>query len=130
MKFATPIALALMLALGGASALAADAAQPKPLTPQQQRTGDCAKQAHAKGLKGDEYKAFMSSCMKGESTTPTTTSSTTPAEPAEPAKPMTQQEKMKACNADATAKGLKGDERKKFMSSCLKGGGGDAAPAH
>jgi hypothetical protein len=31
-----------------------------------------------------------------------------------------QQEKMKACNADATAKGLKGDARKAFMSDCLK----------
>ncbi len=32
-----------------------------------------------------------------------------------------QQEKMKACNADPKAKALKGDERKKFMSECLKG---------
>ncbi len=32
----------------------------------------------------------------------------------------TQQEKMKTCNADATAKALKGDERKAFMSKCLK----------
>ncbi|HYL20105.1 MAG TPA: PsiF family protein [Burkholderiales bacterium] len=32
-----------------------------------------------------------------------------------------QQEKMKACNTDATAKSLKGDEREKFMSTCLKG---------
>lgn len=31
-----------------------------------------------------------------------------------------QQEKMKACNADAGKKELKGDERKKFMSACLK----------
>ena len=30
-----------------------------------------------------------------------------------------QQEKMKACNADAGKKELKGDERKKFMSDCL-----------
>lgn len=30
-----------------------------------------------------------------------------------------QQEKMKACNADAGTKQLKGDERKKFMSECL-----------
>jgi hypothetical protein len=30
-----------------------------------------------------------------------------------------QQDKMKACNADAGAKALKGDERKKFMSECL-----------
>lgn len=32
----------------------------------------------------------------------------------------TQQEKMKTCNADASAKALKGDERKAFMSKCLK----------
>lgn len=31
-----------------------------------------------------------------------------------------QQEKMKTCNADASAKTLKGDERKAFMSNCLK----------
>jgi len=34
-----------------------------------------------------------------------------------PAGPMTQQDKMKKCNADATGK--KGDERKAFMKSCL-----------
>jgi hypothetical protein len=33
---------------------------------------------------------------------------------------MTQQEKMKKCNADATAKAPKGDDRKAFMSDCLK----------
>ncbi|UTN88242.1 PsiF family protein [Pseudomonas aeruginosa] len=27
---------------------------------------------------------------------------------------------MKSCNADASAKALKGDERKAFMSTCLK----------
>ncbi|GAB6405332.1 PsiF family protein [Pseudomonas sp. MHK4] len=31
-----------------------------------------------------------------------------------------QQNKMTTCNADATAKSLKGDERKLFMSNCLK----------
>ncbi|MNR62692.1 Phosphate starvation-inducible protein PsiF precursor [compost metagenome] len=31
-----------------------------------------------------------------------------------------QQEKMKTCNADAATKALKGDERKAFMSDCLK----------
>ena len=30
-----------------------------------------------------------------------------------------QQQKMTSCNADATAKGLKGTERKGFMKSCL-----------
>ncbi|HDS1737424.1 PsiF family protein [Pseudomonas sp. BP8] len=31
-----------------------------------------------------------------------------------------QQEKMKTCNAEATEQTLKGDERKAFMSKCLK----------
>ncbi|WP_339546621.1 PsiF family protein [Pseudomonas sp. RA_35y_Pfl2_P32] len=31
-----------------------------------------------------------------------------------------QQNKMTTCNAEATAKTLKGDERKAFMSNCLK----------
>jgi hypothetical protein len=34
------------------------------------------------------------------------------------AAPLTQQEKMKVCNKDAAGK--KGDERKAFMSECLK----------
>ncbi|MES2786114.1 MAG: PsiF family protein, partial [Pseudomonadota bacterium] len=47
----------------------------------------------------------------------------TPATPAAPAAPVAnkQQTKMGDCNADAKEKALKGDERKKFMSSCLKG---------
>jgi hypothetical protein len=31
-----------------------------------------------------------------------------------------QQNKMTTCNADASAKALKGDERKAYMSNCLK----------
>ena len=37
-----------------------------------------------------------------------------------------QQEKMKACNAEASKKALKGDERKKFMSECLSAKGAAA----
>lgn len=40
-----------------------------------------------------------------------------------------QQEKMKACNADAGKKELKGDERKKFMSDCLSAKPAAAEPA-
>ena len=40
-------------------------------------------------------------------------------EPSE--KQKAQQERMKACNKQAGDKKLKGDERKAFMSSCLKG---------
>jgi hypothetical protein len=35
--------------------------------------------------------------------------------------PTKQQSKMATCNADEKAKTLKGDERKAFMSECLKG---------
>ena len=49
--------------------------------------------------------------------------SVTPALAADaPAKaPTAQQNKMKTCNAEAKTKALAGDERKAFMSSCLKG---------
>ena len=39
-----------------------------------------------------------------------------------------QQERMTACNKQAGEKKLKGDERKKFMNTCLKGGQ-DKAPS-
>jgi hypothetical protein len=40
-----------------------------------------------------------------------------------------QQEKMKTCNAEAKAKGLKGDAYKKFRDDCLKAKPAGAAPA-
>lgn len=46
---------------------------------------------------------------------------------AEAKKPTAQQERMKACNQDAAGK--KGDERKAFMSNCLKSKSEAAAPA-
>jgi len=106
-------ALTFAAALCATSASAADTK-----TPQQQKFGDCAKAAHDKGLKGDEYKTYMSTCSKADAT---------PA--AAPAKPMTQQEKMTACNADAGNQHLTGDARKTFMSSCLKGSPAAPAPA-
>ncbi len=50
----------------------------------------------------------MSSCLKGEGAT-ADGKALTP-----------QQQKMKDCNAQAAQKTLKGDERKTFMSTCLK----------
>ncbi|MCE4055702.1 PsiF family protein [Pseudomonas sp. Au-Pse12] len=75
-------------------------------TAQQNKMTNCNAEATAKSLKGDERKAFMSTCLK--------------AAPAAAATPSTPQERMKTCNADATAKALKGDARKAFMSDCLK----------
>ena len=39
--------------------------------------------------------------------------------------PTAQQERMKSCNAQASKKELKGDERKAFMSKCLSAKGAD-----
>jgi hypothetical protein len=40
-----------------------------------------------------------------------------------------QQQKMTTCNADATAKGLKGTDRQTFMKTCLSHEGAAAASA-
>jgi hypothetical protein len=72
---------------------------------QQEKMAACNKEAGDK--KGDERKAFMSTCLSNK--------------PAAPEKKMTQQEKMTACNKDAGDK--KGDERKAFMQKCLSKSG-------
>lgn len=72
-------------------------------TAQQNKMTTCNADASAKSLKGDERKAFMSTCLK-----------------AAPPPAATQQEKMKTCNATASTQALKGDARKSFMSDCLK----------
>lgn len=42
-------------------------------------------------------------------------------------KPTAQQERMKTCNAQASKKDMKGEERKAFMSKCLSADGGKAS---
>lgn len=85
---------------------------------QQEKMKNCNKEAKEKALKGDERKVFMKKCLSGKTSSAPATTTATP--PATAAAPPTQQEKMKACNKDAKDKALKGDERKKFMSDCLK----------
>ncbi len=47
---------------------------------------------------------------------------------AEPKKEMTEQQKrMGDCNKQAADKGVKGDDRNKFMSTCMMGGGDKTA---
>lgn len=72
-------------------------------TAQQEKMTSCNATATAKALKGDERKAFMSTCLKADDKST-----------------MTPQQRMTACNKDAATKALKGDERKAFMSDCLK----------
>lgn len=85
---------------------------------QQGKMKGCNIEAKDAGLKGDERKAFMKKCLSKGYKLKAEGGNTMPA--AEPAASM-QQDRMKACNADAKGKGLKGSERKTFMSSCLKG---------
>ena len=73
------------------------------LTPQQNKMGECNKQAGDK--KGDDRKAFMKECLSNKPAGAGSGSGTA------------QQNKMVTCNKEAGAK--KGDERKAFMKACL-----------
>lgn len=100
---------------------------------QQDKMRGCNKEAKADALKGDERKAFMKKCLSKDYTLKGDTATAKPESKAEAkpdakpeakqeaAAPVKQQDKMKSCNADAKTKGLKGDERKAFMKTCLKG---------
>lgn len=74
---------------------------------QQQKMITCNADAKAKNLSGDARKSFMKDCLSAGAP--------------EEKKLNAQQQKMKDCNAEA--KGMKGEERKKHMSGCLKGSG-------
>ena len=85
---------------------------------QQEKMKMCNKDAKEKALKGDERKAFMKECLskKAEAAPAEKKAEAAPSD-----KKVAQQDKMKNCNKEAKEKALKGDERKKFMSGCLKG---------
>jgi len=91
--------------------------------PQQNKMKGCSAEAKADNLKGAERKAFMSKCLKKDYVLKSAgaKADAKAAAAAPSSAKMKQQDKMKSCNAEAKAKALKGDERKKFMSSCLKG---------
>jgi len=83
---------------------------------QQSKFTVCAHES--KGLRGDEHQKFMSDCLKGHET-----ESAARKENSQRASDDggSQQNRMKACNQEARAKDLHGDERRSFMSTCLKG---------
>jgi len=97
---------------------AAPAAE-KKMGAQQSKMGECSKEAKEKKLAGEARKKFMSSCLKGGDAAPAAAAAAPAAKAA--GKPAEQKQKMGYCNKEAGAKKLKGDERKKFMSECLKG---------
>lgn len=87
---------------------------------QQEKMKGCNKEAT--GMKGNERNVFMKKCLSKDYLLKSGAAApAVPATPATPAIASAQQDKMKACNAEAKTKELKGDERKKFMSACLKG---------
>ena len=111
----------VLLAAGLASA------DDKPAHPPQSRSSSaCSTQASHQHLTGDARKQFMSECLKkpvaarddGSSGTEKDTHSGTSTNGEHHSSPS---EKMKTCNHEASTKNLHGDERKSFMSQCLKG---------
>ncbi|OGS90751.1 MAG: PsiF repeat-containing protein [Gallionellales bacterium GWA2_60_18] len=97
-------------------------------SPQQDKMKGCNEEARQMGVKGDERKAFMKKCLSKDyelkhaaAMMAPAAKPVAPATPATPAMPATtQQDRMKACNAEAKGKALMGDARKMFMSECLK----------
>jgi hypothetical protein len=113
--FATCIAASAFLA---SPALAAAEAEAKPSTSQQSRFSLCAHES--KGLRGDDHQTFMSECLKGHEAEADELKKESSAHRAA-AEPSLQHTKMKTCNEEAGKKNLHGDERRSFMSACLKG---------
>lgn len=113
--------------------------------PQQEKMKGCNIEAKASALKGDERKAFMKKCLSKEYVLKAGTAKPAAAKPAPAAATATpaavaatssgvaaatvvnaaaagkQKNKMKTCNEEVKAKKLKGEERRTFMSTCLKG---------
>lgn len=82
---------------------------------QQDKFAQCSHES--KGLKAEERHRFMSECLKGHG------HEKDPPAHAKEARhePHEQQNRMKTCNEEAGRKSLHGDERRQFMSTCLKG---------
>jgi hypothetical protein len=117
----TTISAAVAAALVAASL----AASPAFAGAQQEKMKACNKEAGDKQIKGEERKKFMKECLSAKPAAEPGAAATPAATAAAPAAgsdaKKAQQEKMKACNKEAGDKQLKGPERKKFMSDCLKG---------
>jgi len=88
------------------------------------RTAECAAKASDRHLTGDVRGQFISECLAVRTTMREATSASEKEShsgtPTGGQRQNTQGEKMKTCNHEASAKNLHGDERKAFMSQCLK----------
>jgi hypothetical protein len=102
--------------------------------PQHERMRNCNAEARAQALKGDERKAFMSTCLKGKHAVAEDAATAAPVLPAPAAAAMAEQplsravvpgkapetdaDKKKACNRAATEQSLSGAKRKAFIAEC------------
>jgi hypothetical protein len=113
---------ALVSILLVAGSAAGDDEKKEHATPQAQRMTECNAQARDRHLSGDERRHFMSDCLKAHPAAhdAAARSDTTPKSRPTDGEHSGQGEKMKACNQEAAGKNLHGDERKQFMSQCLK----------
>jgi hypothetical protein len=93
------LALAILgaFAIAGGPAIAADA---PAANSQQNKMKECQAQAGEKKLEGKDRQDYVNTCLK--------------------AKPAKAESKMAMCNKKTA--GLKGDERSKAQSECMKGG--------
>lgn len=107
--------------------------------PQHERMKRCNAEAKEQALKGDERKAFMSTCLKGRHG-PAAEDAESAAAPAAKAalgdeaaversgaplaatgEAVDEKARTQACNQAATEQSLKGAKRKAFVSECMKG---------
>jgi hypothetical protein len=96
------------------------AAEEKAPHAQQDKFAHCAHES--KGLKGEERNKFMSECLKSHEADKAKPSDHAAAKEArnEDEAHESQQGRMKSCNEEAGRKALHGEERRSFMSTCLK----------
>ena len=100
----------------------ADAGGAAPASAAPASSPNCEKAAADKKLAGAAKNSFMKKCMSDEKAGAKPEAAAKPASAPTPAasaeKKVSQQDKMKTCNAEA--KGLKGEEFKKKRDECLK----------
>ncbi len=112
MRFTAACALAATL-----FAMPASASDTEPKQGlQQSKFATCAHES--KGLRGEEHQKFMSECLKGHEVEGTARKEKSHRADDETG---SQQNRMRTCNEEAAKRELHGDERRAFMSSCLKG---------
>src|SRR5262245_3820327 len=92
----------------------ATAGDEKHPSTQTHRMTECNAQAGEKHLTGDARKQFMSECLKSHESDDASTTKASSHHKTPEGGGNAQGEKMRACNQDATAKGLHGDERRHF----------------